>query len=155
MAQTLGNNDKERKRRIILVGSYALGGASIREIQKILEKQKIKISTCTISNYLKEYKKLFPSKSEEIEEIKQEHLKANLTNEKVQERVKRVTELYLIEGKSVEDIANELKLSYYVIYRDLVNRLPKLDERLAEVVKKEMAIRNKQNLSLAHRSNKR
>ena len=36
--------------------------------------------------------------------------------------------MYLVEGKNLDEIAKILEVSYDIVYRDMTNRLPKINE---------------------------
>lgn len=145
MAQTLGNNDKERNRRIKLVVDYIAKGASIRETQRLLEeKHRIKISVATISDYAKRGKKMVYEYATAIDDIFYDKNKDKLVfhdgsvNEFVKARVIKEANLYYVDGCTVEEIAKLMNISYYTVYRDLTEKLPKINEKLAIEIKKRM-----------------
>ena len=54
--------------------------------------------------------------------------------------------MYLVEGKNLDEIAKILEVSYDVVYRDMTNRLPKINENLARQVSQEFNRRKLLNL---------
>lgn len=153
MAQTLGNNDEERNRIIMLVGEYIVNdGLSIRAIKKKLESDhNIKISIATISDYSKRYKKLLKDNGESIDNTFYENSKDKLiyhdgtVNLAVKQRVLESVKLYN-EGYTIEQIADLMGVSYFVIYRDFTNRLPIIDQELANLIKEKMKNNSLSNL---------
>lgn len=54
--------------------------------------------------------------------------------------------MYLVEGKNLDEIAKILEVSYDIVYRDMTNRLPKINENLARQVSQEFNRRKLLNL---------
>lgn len=54
--------------------------------------------------------------------------------------------MYLVEGKNLDEIAKILEVSYDVVYRDMTNRLPRINENLARQVSQEFNRRKLLNL---------
>lgn len=82
----------------------------------------------------------------ELERIKNAHLESRLDDEKTIERIKKVVHMYLVEWKNLDEIAKILEVSYDVVYRDMTNRLPRINENLARQVSQEFNRRKLLNL---------
>lgn len=152
MARTLGNDDEERYRRIKLVVDYIRDGFSIRKIKELFdEEHNITISIATISDYARRGKKMFGN-SDVIDSTFYKNNKDKLVfhdgtiNEEVKMRVVKEAKLYYVEGYNLEEISNELNIPYHVVYRDLKEKLPRINSELAENVKKMMSDNRLDNL---------
>ena len=147
MARNLGNNDLERLRRIKIVGDYVFKTeATIIKTQKYISENYFPISVYTVKTYLDAYKKLDMEKYGELERIKNAHLESRLDDKKTIERIKKIVHMYLVEGKNLDEIAKILEVSYDIVYRDMTNRLPKINENLARQVSQEFNRRKLLNL---------
>lgn len=132
MARTL-KDDEERLRRIMLIGEYMyVTGSSTRKTAKYFTENYFEISNYTVSQYLKLYSEMNPDKKNKIKEMIEERTVTSLDDENVKNRVLKVADLVL-EGYTLEEIAktmaaeNEIEEMYWTVYRDIHNRLAKLD----------------------------
>lgn len=137
---------KERDERIKLIGDFALETHdSTREIAEFFSKSFFKISHVTVHTYLKKYAEYYPEKKGEILEIISNNKPDTINDEKVKIRV-LTNAKYLLEGYTVEEISNITKVNYWTVYRDLVVRLEKLDEKLYENIKEILEEHKRDNL---------
>jgi len=134
MAKNLGNNDKERLRRIKLVGDYVRRThASTREAADFFSSTEFKISNFTVSDYLKRYQILFPEKGETVAKVISENKEDTLDDPKVKNRVAMGAVLYM-SGLTIEEVAKRLNTTYWTAYRDLHKRLPLLSKDVYESI---------------------
>lgn len=54
--------------------------------------------------------------------------------------------MYLVEGKNLDEIVKILEVSYDIVYRDMTNRLPRINENLARQFSQEFNRRKLLNL---------
>lgn len=146
MAATL-NSDEERKRRIKLVGSYVeLTGDSSRKTAQFFSDRYFKISNATVSQYLKEYIKLYPDKKAIIEAKIEENKANSIEKDEIYNRV--ITAAYLfLQGKDVIYISQTLQVSVDTIYRDLEERIFQIDHQTGEKVEKLLESHSLENLN--------
>lgn len=152
MARTL-KDEQERIRRINLVGEYFLNNphASTRNASQYFFNEKIEMSNCTISNYLKLYKELHAEKEEAIENRINENKPETHDNPEVQKRVLLVTKMYLEFDYTEEQIADMIHESIWVVRRDLSNRLLKLNKDLYAAYKEKARINSLNNIANINR----
>ncbi len=145
MARTL-QDDEERLYRILFVGDYLLTtGKSIRQLANEISEWFFPISSATVHDYIQRYKELKP---EDIKLVNQ-RIKANsektIMDPKVKRRVLTVADMFL-EGFLVNEIAEKLRVSYWVVHYDLIHRLPKIDPIKFEEVKERLHGNSEVNL---------
>lgn len=144
MASTVGNYD-ERLRRIIKVGEYvASTGSSTRATAKYFSENEFKISNYTVSEYCKEYQKMFPNKANEITSVIDQNREKTIKDENVVARVMQNVSYVLDDGLSLEEISNLTGVNYWIVYRDLTERLKSLDVDLYNKIK-EIFTENRNN----------
>lgn len=135
-------SDEERRARIQAVGDFILEtGASTREAAKFFSENFFSISNATVFDYLERYKRMFPNKREELLNITKNNKANSIDDEETTKRVLINAKLMLENNLTVETLAEATNTSYWTIYRDLVVRLPKIDEELYNAIK----VRLKQN----------
>lgn len=146
MAKTL-KDPEERLRRIKLVGEYVLEtGASTRKTAEYFTENHFPISNYTVSEYLKEYRKIMIEKRETIDAKINANTPESIDDENVRARVLNVIKL-IKAGFTIEEISNSLGVEYWVIYRDIHNRYPKIDSIDYEDIKKILEKRSMDNLN--------
>lgn len=152
MAKTL-KDEQERLRRINLVGEYFLSNpeASTRNAAKYFLENKILMSNCTISNYLRIYKELHMDRADQIDNKINSNKPMTHENSEVQKRVLFVAEMYLKFNLTEEEIANCIHESVWIVRRDLSNRLEKIDENLYRAYKEKAKCNSLNNIVLKNR----
>ena len=140
MARTLGNNDKERLRRIKLVGNYVRATHdSTRATADYFTKNEFKISNYTVKVYLDKFQQLFPERGETVALSIAENSEDTIKDPKVKNRVAMAAILYG-RGHTIQEVAKKLDVSYWVIYRDLHSRLPHLDIDVYDYIKERLEL---------------
>ena len=135
MASTF--TEDERNYYIGLVGNYFLtyDDSSLRKCARYLKVEKrISLSLPTIKSYLHEFVMKNPKKGKEILNIIDKNTSDKTEDKEVRKRVKTVAQMF-IAGNSVYDISKNLGVSINTIYRDLNDRLKKIDIDLYNKVK--------------------
>ena len=137
MAERL-HDDFERERRMEFVGKLFLEtGYSTRTLSRMIssdERIDFKISNATVSKYINDYRDKHTEKAEQIDCLIEANKGATIDNPKDVERIYKVVK-YILDNYSVQDIADKLNESYWVIYYDVNIRLKKLDPELYKKVK--------------------
>ena len=127
-------NDVEREKRIELVGDYFYNqNTSVRKTTEFFNMNFFPISTPTIYDYLNRYMKKYPQKKEVIEEKLKSNKAPSIENKDIRDRVINNAR-YLLLGYTIEEVSEYTKTSYWTVYRDLTERLPKIDPKLNEEV---------------------
>ena len=147
MAANVSDNE-ERERRILMVGHFFLEneGMSTRQAAKYFSANFFSISNATIHDYLQKYKKLVATDAQKIQMMMENNKPETVKDEKVQTRILNAARKFLVENKTVNQIAEELKESSWTIYRDLTNRLQLVNEELFVQISDEMDKRSMENL---------
>lgn len=130
MAATVGNYD-ERRERIIMVAEYVMAtGSSSRNTADFFSKNYFNISNATVSEYCKEYEKLFPLRKDEIRSAIEKNKEKTIKDPEVLDRVLLNTNLVLEHGLSIAEISQTTGVNYWTVYKDLTERLKMVDESL-------------------------
>lgn len=125
---------EEREERMILVGEYFLShpDCSTRDIADYFSniENGFKISNVTVLDYIRKYKEML--NSVQLSEI-DEHIDSNkpkgVSCAYVRYRVLLFAQRVL-EGLGIDEIACDYNVSYWTVYRDLSERLAKIDQEL-------------------------
>ena len=143
------SSEEERERRIIMVGEFIIEhpNMSTRKIAEYFSKNYFSISNATVHDYLIRYKKMCLIDQKRIEKIMNDNRAKSIEDNNVVERVKKVTKKYLEEDKTIEQIAIELGINFWTVYRDLKTRLPLLNNELYKLVEEKMNERINDNLN--------
>ena len=152
MANT--HTEEERKIYIDLVGDYFLNydNPSLRKCAKYLKEVKgIILSLPTIKSYLHTFVRKNPIKGKKILNIIEKNTPDKIEDEEVKERVKKVAQMF-ISGNSVYEISKDLNISINTIYRDLNERLKKIDVDLYNKVKPLLNEHSLSNLNTGNNS---
>ncbi len=138
--------DKEREERINLVGEYFINnpGVSTRKIAEYFSNNFFKISNATVLDYINRYKKN-NNLTDEIDNKLNENKPKTINDADVKKRILTCAKFY-INGKTLEEISTITNTNYWIVYRDLMVRLKKIDEYLYNQVIKLASIRSNQNL---------
>lgn len=142
-------NPEERERRIKLVGKYvAETGASTRKTAEYFTQNYFPISNNTVSKYIEIFKTAYSNEQEQknISDTIKNNKPQSVEFEEVKKRVKKVADLVL-EGFTIEEIAKSMNEDYWVIYRDIHNRLPKIDPETYVEIKSILEERSIDNLN--------
>lgn len=150
MARTV-KDDRERERRIIMVGEYVMNtGSSTRKTATYFTEIYFPISNYTVSDYCARYCKMNPEDVDVLRGKINANKAQDINQEGVKKRVMLVTELFE-NGLNVEQISEKLEQDFWVIYRDLRTRLPLIDnERYEQEIKPRLIEHSMENLK--HRS---
>ena len=121
-------SDDERKRRVYLVGTFFLEEkSSIRKTAAFFTENFFSISSATVHDYLNRFINKYPNTKEQILSIIESNKEDSIEKHEVRERVLKNLKLAL-SGYTVEEISVRTNTSYWTVYRDLRERLPKIDE---------------------------
>ena len=123
--------EEERLERIKLVVEYYINtkDASVRSTVEHFKNMNISISVATVSKYIELYKKIYPQKAKMVQEVINSRLPKTIENKEIRERVLKEAKMVL-EGFTIEQISNLTDCEYWVVYRDLNQRLQKVDIEL-------------------------
>jgi transposase len=144
MARTF--TEQERIERIRKVGEYFLAtNASTREIAKHFCETEFIISNCTVCMYIHLFMKMEPEFSDELNAKIYSNARKTIDDPGVKERVVKVTSLFL-SGHNVDQIADETGIDKWTVYRDLIKRLPLLDESLGKDVREMLRSNSRKNI---------
>lgn len=138
--------DEEREERINLIGEYFINnpGVSTRKIAEYFSKNFFKISNATVLDYINRYKKN-NNLTDEIDNKLNENKPKTINDADVKKRVLTCAKLY-ISGKTLEEISNITNTNYWIIYRDLMVRLEKIDKEMYDQVIILASTRSNENL---------
>lgn len=147
MAKTV-ETEEERLERINLVANYIIDNkASVRKTSEYFSENYFPISIATISDYCQRFMKLYPSRAEELKEVIDKNKPKTIKDDEVLLRIKRNYNLF-IEGKTIDEIAALTEVDYWIIYRDLTERLPRISKDIFEKdVKPVLEARSRKNLN--------
>ena len=121
-------SDDERERRIYLVGTFFLEEkSSIRKTAAFFTENFFSISSATVHDYLNRFINKYPNTKEQILSIIESNKEDSIEKHEVRERVLKNLKLAL-NGYTVEEISVRTNTSYWTVYRDLKERLPKISE---------------------------
>lgn len=142
-------DEEERNRRIILVGEFIINNPSMstRKIAKYFSDNYFKISNATVHDYLVRYRKMVLENKDKIDKIMYENKGKGISDAGTVSRVKEVTKKFIEEDKTMEQIAEELNINFWTVYRDLKVRLQLLDKETYEMVEKIIHSRMEENLN--------
>ncbi len=127
-------DDIERERRIDLIGDFFIQEkTSIRKTTKFFCDNFFPISSATVYDYLKRYMNKHSEKKDLVLEILSNNKEDSIEEESVRNRV--INNLkYALSGYTIEEISSLSNISYWTIYRDLSDRLSKIDMKLSKEV---------------------
>lgn len=121
-------SDDERERRVYLVGTFFLEEkSSIRKTAAFFTENFFSISSATVHDYLNRFINKYPNTKEQILSIIESNKEDSIEKHEVRERILKNLKLAL-NGYTVEEISVRTNTSYWTVYRDLRERLPKIDE---------------------------
>ena len=149
MAKTYSNlRDEEKKKRILLVADYVIENkASTRLTAKFISNNHFPISNVTVHTWLqKNLIKLDPVRYQKVSEILKFNTPASVEDATTKSRVFAAAKCILLDY-TVDETARELESTRDTIYDDLTSRLPKLDKKIADDVKKKLQEHKLTNLT--------
>lgn len=121
-------SDSEREKRIYLVGTFFLEErSSIRKTAAFFTENFFPISSATVHDYINRFINKYPNTKEQVLEIIKSNKEESIENNEVKERVLKNLKLF-ISGYTIEEISNSTNVSYWTVYRDLKERLPRINE---------------------------
>lgn len=134
---------EERNRRIQLVGKYFVDtGLPTRQIASYFSENFFKISNKTVYQYIRQYMKMHPEESQNIQEKIENNTEKTITDANTRKRVFLVAKL-VIEGYTINEIVdilnssntNEDKISIKNVEHDIFIRLKKLAKQDSNIDK--------------------
>ena len=149
MAKTYSNlSDEEKKKRILLVADYVIENkASTRLTAKFISDNYFPISNVTVHTWLqKNLIKLDPVRYQKVSEILKFNTPASVEDASTKSRIFAAAK-YILLDYTVDETAQELSSTRDTIYDDLTSRLPKLDKKIADDVKKKLQEHKLTNLT--------
>lgn len=134
---------EERNRRIQLVGKYFVDtGLPTRQIASYFSENFFKISNKTVYQYIRQYMRMHPEESQNIQEKIENNTEKTITDANTRKRVFLVSKL-VIEGYTMNEIVdilnssntNEDKISIKTVEHDIFIRLKKLAKQDSNIDK--------------------
>lgn len=143
--------DEERNERIILVGEYFLDhpDSSTRKIAEHFSSMDngFRISNATVCQYIKKFKEMVSiDKSMIIDNSINSNKPEGIDSKDVRDRILYFVSLMLDQNMTLQDIVDYTGVPFWVVYRDLTRRLPKIDKDLYLQVSDLMYTRRLENL---------
>lgn len=127
---------------IIMESNYNI---SFRKIKKELEKYDINVSHVTIKSDINKLLIQNPIKYEKIIKMLGENKPQTVKDESVRNRVLLVAK-YIKSGFTIEEISESIKIPYWTLYRDIKNRLIKINQDLYQEVEQILTEHKMNNL---------
>lgn len=126
-------NDKERERRIKLVTQYVVQtGASYRETAKFFTDNYFKISHVTVKDYCSRVINQNTEIGKKLEKIIEENTEKGINDDDVIKRIMNVSNIYASADFTISEIAENLEIPYWTVYRDITSRIKKINVDLPE-----------------------
>ena len=127
--------EEERNNRIKLVGEYYINtpNASVRSTSQYFKENYFDISIATVSNYIDLYKKLYPNKAKIVDDVIESRTPKTVEDKYIRDRVLKEAKM-ILQGFTIEQISELNDIEYWVGYRDLGERLKKVDIELYAAV---------------------
>lgn len=139
-------DQRERERLIMLSGKLAENKMGVNEISRfLLETENIKISSASVSNFIKTYQKIHFN--DKVDYTLKDN-RGDVSNKDVEKRVLENAKS-LLEGKTVKEISEETNQDYYKVYRDLTIRLPRVNKELSIQVRNRLLKNKEENRKIA------
>lgn len=104
------------------------------------------ISVATVSDYCQRFAKLKPQRYPELKKVIDKNTEPTIKDENVKKRVLENARL-IVSGKTIEEIVADTGIDYWVVYRDIKNRLKNIDLELYDNVSKVLESRKNANLN--------
>lgn len=132
----------ELEERIIAVCEYIINNnSSYRRVAA-----EFGISVATVSDYCQRFAKLKPQRYQELKKVIDKNTEPTIKDENVKKRVLENAKL-IVSGKTIEEISADTGIDYWVVYRDIKNRLKNVDSELYEEVSQVLQLRKNANLT--------
>ena len=132
----------ELEERIIAVCEYIINNnSSYRKAGS-----EFGVSVATVSDYCQRFAKLKPQRYQELKKIIDKNTEPTIKDDNVKKRVLENAKL-IVSGKTIEEISEETGIDYWVVYRDIKNRLKNVDLELYEEVSQVLQLRKNANLN--------
>lgn len=130
-------NEKERNERINLVAEHILEtGDSYRDTAKFFSEFKdFEISHVTVKDYCYRYIVSHGTKGKILKDIINGNKPKSIEDENIKERVLLLSRIYASSEFTIEEMAKNLEISPWTIYRDLTVRLPQIKTDEAQELK--------------------
>ena len=132
---TVKLTEEERNNNIKFVGEYYINtpNASVRTTSQYFKENYFDISIATVSNYIELYKKLYPNKAKKVDEVIESRTPKTVEDKYIRDRVLKEAKM-ILQGFTIEQISELNDIEYWVVYRDLGERLKKVDIELYAAV---------------------
>jgi len=148
MAKTYANlNEDEYNEKVLWIADYIIETkCSTRKAAKYATENGFKISNVSVHNMM--HNKLLRIDGEKYKEVMNvlgENTPKSIDDANTKIRIYSATS-YLLQDFTVQEIAAVLDTTIDIIYDDLTTRLPKLDKKLAQDVKKKLQTHKLENL---------
>lgn len=125
-------NNEERERRIKLVIDYILKtGASYRETAKFFTENYFKISHVTVKDYCDRIIAQNTEIGKDLKKVIDENTEKGIDGEAIK-RVLNVSNIYISTDFTISEIAENLGLPFWTVYRDITSRIKKINVDLPE-----------------------
>ena len=132
----------ELEERIIAVCEYIINNnSSYRKAGS-----EFGVSVATVSDYCQRFAKLKPQRYQELKKVIDKNTEPTIKDDNVKKRVLENAKL-IVSGKTIEEISEETGIDYWVVYRDIKNRLKNVDSELYEEVSQVLQFRKNANLN--------
>lgn len=132
----------ELEERIIAVCEYIINNnSSYRKAGS-----EFGVSVATVSDYCQRFAKLKPQRYQELKKIIDKNTEPTIKDDNVKKRVLENAKL-IVSGKTIEEISADTGIDYWVVYRDIKNRLKNVDSELYEEVSQVLQFRKNANLN--------
>ncbi len=132
----------ELEERVIAICEYIIeNNSSYRNAGAVFG-----VSVATISDYCQRFAKLKPQRYQELKKIIDKNTEPTIKDDNVKKRVLENAKL-IVSGKTIEEISIDTGIDYWVVYRDLKNRLKNVDLELYEEVSNLLLSRKNANLN--------
>lgn len=136
---------EERQRLELFIIMESNYNISFRKIKKELEKYDINVSHVTIKSDINRLLIQDPIKYEKIIEMLDENKPQTVKDESIRNRVLLVAK-YVKSGFTIEEISESIKIPYWTLYRDIKNRLIKINQDLYQEVEQILTEHKMNNL---------
>ena len=140
--------EEEKKARVLMIADFIIKTkSSTRKTAKFFTENYFPISNCTVHDYINNrLLKIDAQKYKEIVKILNLNTPKTIRDAQIKIRIYQAAAL-MLQDYTVEEIANLLNSTKDTIYDDLTSRLPKLDEKIAEDVKRKLLEHRYANLT--------
>lgn len=140
-------SDEEKKARVLMVADYIIKTkSSTRKTAQYFSKNHFLISNATVHDYVnKRLPKLDKRRYEKVVKVLDLNTPKSILDAKTKIRIYTAAS-YMLQDYTINEIVELLNSTYDTIYDDLTSRLPKLDKKIAEDVRKKLVEHRLSNL---------